>query len=142
MTRPPRTPSHEELTSIAELRSALRRFSRETEAIALRHGLTGRRYDLLAMLHSDPERTRTVGALAGLLELSQSATTELVDRAFTAGLVTRTGSDADRRVTHVGATPHGTSCYYAAVNALRPERERLLSILEEIAEYSARLSST
>ena len=142
MGRPFPTPTVEELTAIAELRTALRRFHRATDAIALRHGLTARRYDLLALLHSAPERTRTLGALARLLELSPNATTELVDRAVTAGLVTRTGGGQDARVKQIAPTPHGTSCFYGAVHELRPERRRLLSILEEVAAYSARLSES
>ena len=83
---------------------------------------------------------RTLGALARLLELSPNATTELVDRAVTAGLVTRTGDGEDARVKQIAPTPHGTSCFFAAVEELRPERRRLLSILEEVAAHSARLS--
>lgn len=136
------TPTTEELTAIADLRAALRRFHRATDAIALRHGLTARRYDLLAMLHSAPKQTRTLRALAQLLELSPNATTELVDRAVTAGLVTRTGDGEDARVKQIAPTPYGTSCFYAAVDDLRPERRQLVSILEEIAAYSARLTET
>jgi DNA-binding MarR family transcriptional regulator len=142
MERPSPTPTIEELTAIAELRAALRRFHRATDAIALRQGLTARRYDLLAMLHSAPGRTRTLGALARLLELSPNATTELVDRAVSAGLVTRTGGGEDARVKQIAPTPHGTGCFYAAVEELRPERRRLLAILEEIAAHSARLSES
>ena len=142
MRRRPLTPTTEELTAIAELRAALRRFHRETDAVALRHGLTARRYDLLAMLHSAPNHTLTLGALARTLELGRNTTTELVDRAVTAGLVTRKGDADDARVKHIAPTPQGTNCYYAAVNDLRPERRRLLSILDEIASYSARLSNS
>ena len=140
MGRSSSTPTVEELTAIAELRAALRRFHRATDAIALRHGLTARRYDLLAMLHSAPGGKRTLGALARLLELSPNATTELVDRAVTAGLVTRTGDGEDARVKQIEPTAYGTSCFFAAVEELRPERRRLLSILEEVAAHSARLS--
>jgi DNA-binding MarR family transcriptional regulator len=136
------TPTTEELTAIADLRAALRRFHRATDTVALRHGLTGRRYDLLAMLHGAPNHTLTLGALARILELGPNTTTELVDRAVTAGLVTRKGDTDDARVKHIAPTPQGTSCYYAAVNDLRPERRRLLSILEEISAYSARLSDS
>ena len=142
MRRRSGTPTDEELTAIAELRAALRRFHRATDAVALRHGLTARRYDLLAMLHSAPDRSRTLSALARMLELSPNTTTELVDRAVTAGLVTRTGDGNDARVKRISPTPHGTSCFYAAVDDLRPERQRLVSILEEIATHSARLSKS
>ena len=134
------TPTTQELTARAELRAALRRFHRATDAIALRHGLTARRYDLLAMLHGAPKKTCTLSALARRLQLSPNTTTELVDRAVTAGLVTRKGDGEDARVKHIAPTPYGTDCYYAAVDDLRPERRRLLSILKEIAAYSARLS--
>jgi DNA-binding MarR family transcriptional regulator len=139
MTRPTGTPSPEELTSIAELRSALRRFHAATDAITHQHGLTARRYDLLAMLHGAPAQARTAGAVARLLQLSPNATTELIDRAAGAGLVTRTGDGADARVKRIAPTSEGTRRFYAAVADLRPERRRLLAILDEVATHSARL---
>jgi DNA-binding MarR family transcriptional regulator len=139
MSRPPATPSPEELTSIAELRAALRRFHAATDSITQAHGLTARRYDLLAMLHGIREEARTAGALARLLRLSPNAVTELVDRAVAAGLVERSGGGGDARVKRLAPTPEGTRRYYAAVAELRPERAQLLAILEEVAALSARL---
>ena len=139
MSRPTSTPSAEELTAIAELRSALRRFHAATDAITQRHGLTARRYDLLAVLHGVPDRARTAGGVARLLQLSPNATTELVDRAVAAGLVERSDDGDDARVKRLAPTADGTRRFYAAVGELRPERERLLAILDEISAYSERL---
>jgi DNA-binding MarR family transcriptional regulator len=139
MGRRQATPSAAELTSIAELRAALRRFHAATDAITERHGLTARRYDLLAMLHGNHDAW-TAGALADLLQLSRSTATELIDRAVAAGLVTRTGAEGDARLKRIEPTPEGTQRFYAAVSDLRPERERLLALLEEVAALSAQLS--
>ena len=53
---PPKRPSQRELTAIADLRSALRRFLTATDDVTRRHGLTARRYDLLAILHGNADR--------------------------------------------------------------------------------------
>ena len=91
------------------------------------------------MLHGKPD-ARTAGALARLLHLSPSTTTELIDRATAAGLVTRKGGDGDARVKRIEPTREGTRRFHGAVAELRPERQRLLAILEEIAALSAQLS--
>jgi len=100
--------------------------------------LTSRRYDLLAMLHGKPE-ARTAGELARLLQLSPSTTTELIDRATAAGLVTRRTGDGDARVKRIEPTREGTRRFHAAVGELDPEREQLLAILREVAALSAQL---
>ena len=74
MGRRQATPSAAELTSIAELRAALRRFHAATDAITERHGLTARRYELMKGA-KDPraelkrEMRRIQGALAVDLRL-------------------------------------------------------------------------
>jgi DNA-binding MarR family transcriptional regulator len=141
MSRRADTPSADELTAIAELRAGLRAFHRATDAITERHGLTARRYDLLAMLHGKPQQADTARGLARLLQLSANATTELIDRAVAAGLVTRTGDGADARVKRIAPTAEGTRRFYAAVDELRPVRQRLFAILTEIASHGSRLDA-
>jgi DNA-binding MarR family transcriptional regulator len=126
-----------ELTAVAELRAALRRFHAATNEITRRHGLTSQRYDLLAVLHGDPERPRTATALAELLQLSRNATTELVSRAEKSGLVARASDPADARVKRIAPTAEGSRRFLAVVAELRPERRRLLELLEEIAARTA-----
>jgi DNA-binding MarR family transcriptional regulator len=122
---------------VAELRAAMRRFHAATNEITKRHGLTPQRYDLLALLHGESERPHTATALAELLRLSRNATTELVSRAEKSGLVARQNDPADARVKWIAPTAEGSRRFLAVVAELRPERRRLLELLEEIAARTA-----
>jgi len=116
---------------VAELRIALRRFLAATDEATAVNGLTPRQYDLLALLHSPRARQPlTPTAIAELLSLSRSTTTELLGRAVAAGLIARDNPADDARAKHVTAPPAGTSQFFATVIALRGERTRLLALLE------------
>jgi DNA-binding MarR family transcriptional regulator len=135
-------PTREELESVAALRMALRRFLNATDAVTAAHGLTPRQYDLLAVLHSPSEEAGlTSTTIADRLGLSRSATTELVTRASTAGLIVRSGDEDDARMKHVAPTPEGTRRFHAAVVELRTERYRLLALLRVAAGLAAALTA-
>ena len=111
----------------ADLRSALRRFLRRSEEVARRHQLTPRQYLLLLMTKaSEDGRPTTITDLVERLALTQSTVTELVQRAEEAGLIARTPSPSDGRVTHLSLTPVGSQRFEAAFAELGPEREELL----------------
>jgi DNA-binding MarR family transcriptional regulator len=119
---------------------SVRHFAAATETITQQHGLTTRRYDLLAILHAEPGRACTATRLGDLLEISVNGVTELVTRAQVAGLVDRTVDAHDTRVKHIRPTAEGTRRYFRTVAALRPERDRLLRILDEMRSSAARLA--
>jgi DNA-binding MarR family transcriptional regulator len=130
-----------DLAAVAEFRSALRRFDEATDVLTRRHGLTRRRYELLLMVASAPaERPATISGLAARMSLKAHTTAELVARSERAGLVVREDDADDRRVTHVALTAEGESRLAAAVDALRPERERLLALLGDAVRRARRLA--
>src|SRR5919201_242347 len=91
----------------ASFRAELRRFLRQSEESARRHRLTPRQHLLLLMIAGADGATSTVSELVRLLQLTQSAVTELVQRAEEAGLVTRSPSPIDGRVVNLRLTPEG-----------------------------------
>lgn len=120
--------SSAEYQEAAELRSALRRFLRRSEEIARRHKLTPRQYLLLLMIKAleDSQQQATITELVDRLALTQSTITELVQRAEEAGLVGRTPSPNDGRVTHLSLTDLGEQRLRAAFAEHGPERESLV----------------
>src|SRR2546425_9296438 len=103
MSTPP--PSVEEISSVAEVRAALRSFLRRSERIARESGLTPQRYLLLLMVKGSPGERSTVTGLAERLQLAQSTVTELVRRAETVGLLQRERSAEDGRIAYLRLTP-------------------------------------
>jgi DNA-binding MarR family transcriptional regulator len=132
-------PADDELKTVADLRTALRRFALASDAVTRAHGLTPRQYDLLAILHA-PGESPTPSTLATALSLSRSATTELLTRAVEAGLVARSLDARDGRIKHVAPTEEGTRRYLAAFGQLRSERTRLLELLTTAAGLAALLA--
>jgi DNA-binding MarR family transcriptional regulator len=124
--------SSSEYQAAAALRAGLRRFLRRSEEIARRHGLTPRQYLLLLMIKAKedtPEKT-TITDLVERLALTQSTITELVQRAEEAGLVARSPSQVDGRVTHLLLTPLGNERLVAAFDELGPERTQLSQLFD------------
>lgn len=117
----------EDYVTVAEFRSALRRFLRRTEKIARASGLTPQRYLLLLMIKGAPDGSEraTVTQLAGRLQLAQSTVTELVGRAEEAGLVTREPSGVDGRVAHLRLSEEGERRLGQAFTTLEAERGHL-----------------
>jgi DNA-binding MarR family transcriptional regulator len=113
----------------AAFRAALRRFLRQSEDCARAFGLTPRQHLLLLQIAGSDDATTTVSQLVQLLALTQSAVTELVQRAEEAGLVQRAASQVDARVSHLSLTTLGAEKLGAVHDALGPERERLHEIL-------------
>ena len=115
----------------AELRGALRRFARRSDALTRRHGLTTQRYELLLMAKTGGggEGRATLSELADRLALAPSSITELVARSEALGLVRRELDPGNRRAVFVAVTPEGEQRLSAAVEELADERARLVEII-------------
>jgi DNA-binding MarR family transcriptional regulator len=118
--------------SAARFRAELRRFLRRSEDCARANGLTPRQHLLLLQIGGAEEGRTTVTELVDTLALTQSAVTELVQRAEAAGLVKRTPSAEDGRVMHLTLTTQGASRLAAVHDALGPERSQLHKVMEAL----------
>jgi DNA-binding MarR family transcriptional regulator len=116
----------------AQFRAELRRFLRRSEDAARRSGITPRQHLLLLQIAGADGGTTTVSQLVESLSLTQSAVTELVQRAEQAGLVQRAGSATDGRVVHLTLTPEGRRRLVAVHAALGPERAHLRRLVDEL----------
>ena len=68
------------------------------------------------------------------LALTQSAVTELVQRARQAGLVDRAVSAVDGRVVHLSLTDEGAAKLAQVHDQLGPERAELKRVIDSLAE--------
>jgi DNA-binding MarR family transcriptional regulator len=118
----------------AEFRAALRRFLRTSEEAARGAGITPGQHLLLLQIAGCPEGMTTVSKLVDKLALTQSAVTELVQRAEQAGLVRRKVSAADGRVTHLSLTPAGEERLAEVHRALGLERSQLRRVVDALDE--------
>jgi DNA-binding MarR family transcriptional regulator len=121
-----------ELRRAAAFRSALRRFLARTDEVAGVAGLTSQRYDLLLAVKSGAGETSTMTELAGRLSLRQTAVTELVKRAEEAGLIERSTSVADGRVSVLALTAEGERRLMRAFVGLREERRQLAEAMRAV----------
>jgi DNA-binding MarR family transcriptional regulator len=121
---------------VAEFRSALRQFLRESERTTRSAGLTPQRYLLLLMIKGAPDGSQqaSIGELSDRLQLAQSTVTELVNRAEDSGLVSRRQSDADGRVSIVRLTRKGETRLARAIEESDAERRRLRQTVLRLGE--------
>ena len=127
-------PAPEVYREAADLRTALRTFARRSEQLAREQGLTPQQYMLLLLIKGAPDggERSTVTDLARRLQLGQSTVTELVQRAEDAGLLQRSASGADARVSWLSLTPEGSRRLAAVVVNVGPERRRLVDMLSSL----------
>jgi|1186.fasta_scaffold39923_3 DNA-binding MarR family transcriptional regulator len=116
----------------AEFRAALRRFLRKSEVAARDAGITPRQHLLLLQIAGSTGGSTTVSELVDTLALTQSAVTELVQRAEAAGLVQRAGSPVDGRVVHLSLTPEGERRLDDVHVALGRERAELRRVIDRL----------
>jgi DNA-binding MarR family transcriptional regulator len=116
----------------ARFRAELRRFLRRSEDCSRQFGITPRQHLLLLQIAGAPDGKTTVSDLVNALALTQSAVTELVQRAEAAGLVERAASAEDGRVVILSLTPEGESKLAAVHRALGPERTHLRQVIDEV----------
>ncbi len=117
--------SDAEFEQLLALRTGLRRFVHWSEEQARSAGITPAQHQLLLAVRGHPaEAGPTIGELAGYLLLRPHSTSELIDRAAAAGLVTRTPD------------PGNASIVRVALTALGADKLRELSAahLQELAE--------
>lgn len=119
----------DDIREAAELRASLRKFLRSSERVAREEGLTPSRYLLLLMIQSADQGRSTVTELADRMQLTQSTVTELVTRAESAGLVTRSQSADDARVFWLELTDDGRTRLARAVARNGAEKRRLIELL-------------
>ena len=122
--------SDEDYAQLLALRTGLRHFQRWSEQQAKAAGLTPAQHQLLLAIrgHGD-SRGPTVGEVADYLLLRHHSTVELLDRADSAGLVTRSRDPDDHRVVRLQLTDLGVE-RLEALSALH---------LEEIDRLALRL---
>ena len=116
----------------AAFRAALRSFLRTSETAARQAGITPGQHLLLLQIAGCESGTTTVSELVDKLALTQSAVTELVQRAVQAGLVRRATSPADGRVTHLSLTASGKDKLARVHRALGPERAELRRLVDSL----------
>jgi len=121
-----------ELLRVAEFRRALRHVVRRVESVAAKAGLTVQRYDLLLMIRAGNGSPLRPTDLATLLEMQQTAVTELVKRTEEAGLIERRPSEQDGRAWHLHLTAEGERRLLEAFTALRADREQLVVAMREL----------
>jgi uncharacterized protein YeaO (DUF488 family)/DNA-binding MarR family transcriptional regulator len=108
------------------LRTGLRHFERWSEQQAQAAGLTPAQHQLLLAIrgHHD-ERGATIGEVADYLLLRHHSVVGLIDRAETAGLVSRTRDEDDHRVVRLHLTKSGAKRLEALSELHLEELERL-----------------
>jgi len=119
-----------DLERVAAFRSELRRFVLRTNSAAAEAGLSPQRYDLLLAIRSAGEVRVT--ELCDLLQLQQTAVTQLVKRTEEAGLVERRASAADGRVWLLQLTAAGEALVQRMVVAARGEVSELATALQQV----------
>ncbi|HVC88600.1 MAG TPA: MarR family transcriptional regulator [Gaiellaceae bacterium] len=120
----------------ARFRSELRRFLRRSEDCARSNGITPRQHLLMLQIAGAEDGTTTISELVHSLSLTQSAVTELVQRAEQSGLVQRAGSPDDARVVHLSLTRLGADKLASVQRELGPERTQLKRMIDALDDRS------
>jgi DNA-binding MarR family transcriptional regulator len=123
--------------SLSEFRYELRRFLRFSEDAAQSEGLTPLQYQLLLHIKGYPGRDwASVGELAERLQTQQHGVVALVSRCETAGLVTRSPGEADRRQVQVRLTAAGEKSLRRLAELHRAQLKSLAHVFQ-VANISA-----
>jgi len=94
--------------------------------------MTPQQHLLLLQIAGSPDGTATVSGLVEKLALTQSAVTELVQRAEQAGLVRRSTSAVDGRVAHLSLTKDGETRLAKVHGVLGRERADLRRVIDRL----------
>lgn len=122
-------------SALLAFRTALRRFSRWSEAQAAAVGLTHAQHQLLLAVkgHQDP-RGPTIGDVADYLLLRHHSTVELVNRAQAGGLVKREKDGHDGRVVRLRLTAVGDDRLHQLTQLHVDELSQLEPLLADLIE--------
>jgi DNA-binding MarR family transcriptional regulator len=118
----------------ASLREALRLFSRRSEEVTRRHGLTPRGYSLLLMIKTGraAHERATPDELEQRLQLAKSTVAELLQRNEEGGLVRRELHPDRRGAIVVALTRRGEQRLRRAFAELGSERDRLVQLVRAL----------
>ena len=106
--------------------------SKNEIAVIRAHGVTPKQYLLLLQIAGAEDGRTTVSELVDTLALTQSAVTELVQRAEQAGFVARKSGENDARVSHLSLTELGMSKLDTIHDELGPERRQFRELIERL----------
>lgn len=126
----------ERVIKIADFRSSLRSFLRQSERICADWSLTPQRYLLLLAIKGAPagDERLTFTEVAERLQLERNTVTELCARAEQAGLLRREPSTTDQRVTYLHLTGEGERRLRGALLASDELRLHLADVFDELRE--------
>lgn len=129
------TLSKDDYEALANLRYAVRRFSRQTEIMSRRFGSTPQQYLLLLAIKGFPGRDwASITELAERLQIRHNAVIGLVNRAEERGLVSRRQdpNSTDRRVVEIHLTSAAERLLEHMASALDEERQQVRIALNEL----------
>lgn len=122
---------------LGDFRYAVRRFLEFSKDAASSEGLTPQQHQALLVIRACPSAIASVGHLAERLCIRPNTAVGLVDRLESAGLVSRSVSDLDRRQVELSLTDLGSSkleklshVHRQELRQLSPEMMSLLANLE------------
>lgn len=113
-------------TTLADFRSALRKFLRTSEEIARSLGLTPQQHQVLLAVKGFPGgASPTISQLAARLHVRHNSAVGLVNRLASQRLVKRQRSQMDHRQVHVVLTPKGSAMLVKLTRSHRIELRRM-----------------
>ncbi|HKS93676.1 MAG TPA: MarR family transcriptional regulator [Gammaproteobacteria bacterium] len=122
----PRRVSDADFATLADFRSALRKFLRTSEEIARGLGLTPQQHQVLLAVRGFPGGTPpTISQLAARLHVRHNSAVGLVNRLARQRLVKRRNSLVDHRQVHVVLTPRGSAMLDKLTQGHRIELRRI-----------------
>jgi DNA-binding MarR family transcriptional regulator len=125
--------SRRDFENLLAFRNGLRRFIRWSETQARDAGLTPAQHQLLVAVKGHRgDGYPTISDLAGYLLLRHHSVVELVDRAVTAGIVSRQPDARDGRVTRIRLTPDGEARLSRLAAAHLDELRNLAPVLDHL----------
>jgi DNA-binding MarR family transcriptional regulator len=140
------TPTDEDYRRLLELRTGLRRFLRWSERQAVAAGLTPAQHQLLLAIRGHPNPLGpTIGDVAAYLLLRHHSTVGLVDRAESAGLLTRSQDPDNLSAVRLRLTDEGSrrlealsELHLEELAHLAPTMEALWKALEQDSDGGPR----
>ncbi|OYV42101.1 MAG: MarR family transcriptional regulator [Acidocella sp. 20-57-95] len=118
--------------TLATFRYELRCFLNFSQKAAKKNGLTPQQHQALLAIRSAAANSMTIGELADRLLLRPHSASELTDRLALLGLVERTPSELDRRITSLHLTPKAEDILASLSLAHRDELRRIRPLLTEL----------